>query len=109
MDELHIAIGEAHSRSTSLEVEPVLIRLLSKAFLHLFECVAKLAQTRHKVISQVEAQLSISRRILTYTSAEIPLIAAFEGLRAFIQFIVEIRSQADATVDGKDLSGHGAG
>ena len=102
MNELDEAIGEAQARSITLEAEPVLIRLLSDAALHLLESIAKTAEPTKEVASQVVTQGGIAGAFLNNISAEVLGISALEALHPIVQSIIIVRTD-DIGVEGKEI------
>ena len=80
MDELDETIGEAHARSATLELEPVLVGFLSEAALHLFEGVAEAADAAQEIETEVEPKCSKARVALSNGRAEELLVDALETL-----------------------------
>lgn len=101
------AVGEAHAeacpRGVTLELEPVLIRLLLYAALHLLEGVAKAADARQEIMAEVEAQSGIARACCCHGASEILLVAALEMPRSVAQYIIIIWAY-DVGIEGKEVA-----
>ena len=103
MDKLDEAVGEAQSRCAALEAEPVLVGLLAKAILHLFEGIALRSEARQEVTPEVEPQGCIARILLQDVCAEVPCIGALEALYPVVQTII-IAWRDDIGVEGKEIA-----